>query len=245
MANYKLDERELATRPDRIDFRDREYAPRLISLPESFPAKAEIKGFLQLYRDGKRILDQGTEGACTGYGLAAVINYITWDRWIRANDGLPPPGGEPPPLVSPLMLYDIARAYDEWEGEAYSGSSCRGAMKGWHKHGACRLGAWPRDDNHGTGDIDPWQQDALARPLGAYYRVNARSISDMQAAVHEVRAVYCSARIHEGWSEGTAFQTVRIADLDLPVIELIDGVSGGHAFAIVGYTQDGFIIQNS
>ena len=246
MANFVLDSRQLATRPDRIDFRDREYTSRLISLPDCFPDERIIGDFLKRYcQTDKRILNQGTEGACTGYGLAAVINYIIWDRWMRSHKGNP--GDTPAPaLVSERMLYDTARLYDEWEGEAYSGSSCRGAMKGWHKHGVCELGRWPRDPDFEAGNEDAWGADALSRPLGAYYRVNARSIADMQAAIHEVRAVYCSSRVHGGWQKDKLIKSVKISKFDLPVIDKTgEDLAGGHAFALVGYTQDGFIVQNS
>ena len=36
----------------------------------------------------------------------------------------------------------MARRYDEWPGEDYTGSSARGAMKGWHKHGVCAEAEW-------------------------------------------------------------------------------------------------------
>ena len=84
------------------------------------------------------ILDQGQEGACTGFGLAACVNYLHWERWQR--DGC---SGQRPARVSTRMLYHMARLYDEWPGEDYDGSSCRGAMKGWHHHGVCDETLWP------------------------------------------------------------------------------------------------------
>ena len=43
------------------------------------------------------------------------------------------------------MLYDMAKRYDEWPGETlHEGSSARGAMKGWHKHGVCAEASWPQ-----------------------------------------------------------------------------------------------------
>lgn len=245
MVNHTLGERELATRPDRIDFRDRVYQPRLVSLPHTYPAQDDVSAFLERYRKAAKILDQEKEGACTGFALAAVINFIEWERWMKTSDAhVPDP--EAPPNVSARMLYDIARAYDEWEGEAYSGSSCRGAMKGWHKHGVCAHGLWPRDKGHDLGSPS-WRRDALLRPLGAYYRVEASSIPDLQAAIHEVSAVYCSARIHEGWDNDNLEPEngIDFSDLVLPVIDRNFPKAGGHAFAMVGYTNEGFIVQNS
>ncbi|MFC4215419.1 C1 family peptidase [Pseudophaeobacter arcticus] len=247
----------LDARPDRIDFRDREFRSQLVSLPAQYPSDQQIGLFLEQYQKSGMVLDQGVDGACTGYGLAAVVNYLSWYRkalefWqaeqIRDPVDLPPS----PEKVSEWMLYSAARLYDEWEGEDYSGSSCRGAMKGWHKHGVCKQLYWPRS---GPAD-EVWAQDAARRPLGAYYRVNVQSIADLQAAIYEVGAVYCSARVHEGWFFDeldtapalTRFQLTggNVPDhLAVPIIPLKPQSRGGHAFAVVGYTSRGFIVQNS
>ena len=69
-------------------------------------------------------MNQGQEGACTGFGLACVVNYLRWRRF-----GLPTKMTS----VSPRMLYNFARRYDDYAGEDYNGSSCRGALKGWFR----------------------------------------------------------------------------------------------------------------
>lgn len=258
MTDHQMNNFVLDARPDRIDFRDRVYRPPLVSLPDRFPSDHHISTYLPLYHEHGMILDQGSEGACTGFGLAAVINYVTWEQWMYANNGEPDlEKSPPPPHVSHWMLYDNARVYDEWEGEDYSGSSCRGAMKGWHKHGVCDDSLWPapprtkaeakkRRKTRRKRPEKEWRSDAAGRPLGAYYRVDARSLADMQAAIHEVRAVYCSARVHKGWLPGAQKRLVKITEeVELPVIEFDDEVTGGHAFALVGYTEHGFIVQNS
>jgi twitching motility protein PilT len=61
-------------RPDRYDVRDRTYQPKLVNLPPIYPTLALTKTLLPAYKN--LVLDQGTEGACTGFGLAAMINYI-------------------------------------------------------------------------------------------------------------------------------------------------------------------------
>jgi len=235
-------ERKLDARPDRTDLRDRIYQPPLVSLPDQFPLPQDIEPQLQLCESWKLVLDQGSEGACTGFGLAAVVNYLGFRKWLAAgNDVRKAPKESPVPIVSARMLYQMARVYDEWRGEDYEGSSCRGAMKGWHKHGVCAAAHWPYGSSESPGSpLAGWQDDAARRPLGVYYRIQKESIVDMQAAIHEVGAIYASADVHGGWDEPTAG-----AGSPLPTITQRKNIEGGHAFAFVGYSADGFILQNS
>lgn len=236
----------LDVRPDRLDLRDRPYRPRLVSLPNHYPTQQEIETFLPVYRKHAFILDQGDEGACTGFGLASVVNFLMWSRrWRRqAALGLPidkktvDPKGEEIVHVSPRMLYNLARMYDEWQGEDYEGSSCRGAMKGWHRHGVCTEEYWPYlVDGEFAPPKEGWQQDAARRTIGAYYRIDKRSVNDMQSAILETGAIYVSAKLHAGWDIGSSEE--------LPVIQPESRISGGHAFSMIGYTPAGFIVQNS
>ena len=233
----------LDARADRLDVRDRPYTPRVTNLPPEFPERKKMKEFLPDYLDeaAGRILDQGQEGACTGFGMAATINYLFWARGDKGVN------------VSPRMLYHLAKFYDEWPGEDYSGSSCRGALKGWHKHGVCQRTLWPYTVNPKNGTVpafeDPlngWDADAVQRPLGVYYRIDKNSVVDMQAALAEIGAIYCSGDVHDGWTLPPHNQD--FSDYSsLPVIRYISKtkVSGGHAFALVGYTSQGFVVQNS
>ncbi len=224
--------RTFDARPDRIDLRDRPYQPRLVSLPPRWPRLEDIDRHLPAYARAL-VLDQGEEGACTGFGLAAAINFLQWKHNGYQTRGLE--------TVSPRMLYHLARAYDEWPGEDYEGSSCRGAMKGWHRHGACSEALWPY--RNGRGKIvfiapkKGWESDAARRPLGAYFRIDTRSVSDMQSAIYEVGAIYCSATVHKGWFLKKTREPV--------VLPMRAKSIGAHAFALVGYTEDGFIVQNS
>lgn len=130
-TTYALD-----ARPDRLDLRDRAYQPPTLSLPSQWPLEKDVERLFPAYSNAGLILDQGQEGACTGFGLAAVVNYLQWTR--SYGEG----GKGAFKSVSPYMLYDLARFYDEWPGQDYDGSSCRGAMKGWHKHGVCEQSLW-------------------------------------------------------------------------------------------------------
>lgn len=231
MANPALADRTFDARPDRVDFRDRAYTPPLLALPAQSPDPATLKKLMRDMAARGLVLDQLKEGACTGFGLAGVINHMAWRRAKLSADK--------PVSVSPRMLYQLARQYDEWPGEDYDGSSCRGAMKGWHRHGVCNAQLWPYANARGQF-VKPktgWEEDAATRPLGAYYRVDKASIADMQAAIFEVGAIYVSADVHEGWAIDPAKSP--------PLIPCQKKATGGHAFALVGYTPEGFIVQNS
>src|SRR5688572_28409922 len=58
--------------PDRIDYRDWVYQPHLVALPDQIVNCDSVPA----------ILDQGQEGACTGFALAAVVNYLLAERNI-------------------------------------------------------------------------------------------------------------------------------------------------------------------
>lgn len=221
--------RRLDAAPDRIDLRDWFYEPTLAPLPETLVNCHRVP----------EVLDQGREGACTGFALAAVINFLLAQQG-RAHG------------VSPRMLYDLARRYDEWPGEAYEGSSARGAMKGWVRHGVCRRTTWP-DDRHGAWNLTPQvAREALQVPGGTYYRVKHRQVRDMHAALNETGILYVTLMVHQGWMRPgpTTVEVDYVRDgkqarLKLPVITRQGRAEGGHAVAFVGYTHQGFIVQNS
>ena len=85
------------------------------------------------------------------------------------------------------------------------------------------------------------------RDRGVYYRVDRDAITDMQAALHAIGALYVSASVHAGWLAVAAGSGLARGHDGLPVIGY-DGMaadSGNHAFAIVGYNEHGFVVQNS
>ncbi|MDA0733693.1 MAG: hypothetical protein O2909_03940 [Chloroflexi bacterium] len=83
---------EPATKRDSLDFRDLIYRPALVRLEdELLPNKEYLKP-----------LDQGREGACTGFGLAAVINYLLRARGVSSEEA-----------ASPRMLYEMAKHHDQ------------------------------------------------------------------------------------------------------------------------------------
>lgn len=193
------------------DLRDWPFEPSLVQLRRYVTPPRSLN-----------ILDQQQEGACTGFGLAAVINLLNERRGRRAR-------------VSPRMLYEMARLHDEWPGEEYAGSSCRGAIKGWYNMGVCGDAKWPYTSGKPGSLSVERAKDARANTIGAYYRVQP-SIADFHAAINEGGAVFCSATTHGGWMR---------PDKRTGTIPYIREEQGGHAFAIVGYNSKGFWVQNS
>jgi hypothetical protein len=244
MPTKKLFGKTFDARPDRLDLRDLPYRAPLVGLPSQYPSAEIIEHYLPCYSATDMVLDQGQEGACTGFGLAAVINYLKWEPWLRSmiRAGKDPIKETPPTKISERMLYQNARLYDEWKGEDYDGSSCRGAIKGFHKHGVCRRDIWPYLVKGKPGKPKPeWRENAAQTPLGAYYRIDTGSLADLQAAIYEVHAVYVSASVHSGWRIENRRKSLEDATIQYPG----GGDTGGHAFALVGYTPQGFIVQNS
>jgi len=230
--------RVLTTRKDPSDLRDRAYVPPPVSLYEAFPTDADVAALLPTYSRAGLILDQGQEGACTGFGLAGVVNYL---RWRKAS--MPKRMAS----VSPRMLYNFARRYDEYAGEDYDGSSCRGALKGWFNHGVCLEDDWPYTADATTRPRYGYAQRAAQQTLGVYFRVELRSITDLQSAIQQVGAVYASAFTHAGWDAVPRLGHPPRGHAELPVVAF-DGrpsETDGHAFALVGFNARGFVIQNS
>jgi hypothetical protein len=125
-------------------------------------------------------------------------------------------------------------------------------MIGWVKHGVCSADKWPphlKGPEHFTQSIE---DDAQATPGGAFYRVMHRQVRDVHAALNEVGILYLTLMVHRGWFRPGP-KTVEITyflqgvgrKLTFPIIQRQGEADGGHAVAIVGYTDQGLIIQNS
>ena len=93
---------------DTPDIRDRMYEPALL----------QLRGSIEPDRGHIHVRNQLSEGACTGFALAAAIDMLNGGR------------GRSDVKVSARMLYEMARRFDEWTGEDYDGSSLRGAIRG-------------------------------------------------------------------------------------------------------------------
>lgn len=194
------------------DIRDWIYQPALVRLPDYIDPQVHTR---------RIILDQKSEGACTGFSLAGAINMLHQ----RAGQDT---------TVSPRMLYEMAKRSDEWPGEEYDGSSLRGAIRGWRNMGVCEEEYWPYRVGRNKGELSiDAAKNARNHTLGAYYRLSP-IISHFHSALIETGVIAVSAKVHSGWNQPVN-----------GVIEQQTNMIGGHAFIIVGYNEKGFWIQNS
>ena len=156
------------------DLRDRMYEPPLIKLEEEIEPDAA----------GFNIRHQGTEGACTGFALAAAIDLLNSRR------------GHEDVTVSARMLYEMAKRFDEWTGEDYEGSSLRGAIRGWWHNGVCPEELWPYKKKADRDTLTVERSKAAhVHALGAYYRLRP-NLTDFHAALNETGVLCASARVH-------------------------------------------------
>ena len=231
--------------PDTPDQRDWIYRPNLASLP------AKIKPSELSWLDLSRVRDQKQQPSCTGHALAALIDLLLDKQLYEDNDyALPDSAAIPAPWASAYMLYKNAQFHDEWEGEAYSGSSLRGVIKGFFHNGVCSLDTEKKlrreFDRHG---IQLWHsnhelvsQSRQVR-LGAYYRVRSR-LTDVHAALNETGILLVSAKVHSGWTS----DLLENSEIEFGRAQREE--SGArrqrrHAFIVLGYDEGAFWIQNS
>ena len=226
--------------PDPFDERDLEYRPRLTPLPPRVDQRPEQAADFVLLQKGQ---------SCTGHALAAVINTVlaqTRAAYDSQTDGNGQAQDRPFDKVSPYMLYRLARRYDEFAGEEDVGSSLRGGFKGWFNHGVALTDDWPDLDLNPEPDLDDpaFADRCRDRPLGAFYRINPFRLDDMQSAICELHAIAVSGVIHDGWV--TPVELERDGQTMHVISRRVDSKSiGGHAFALVGYNEVGFLVQNS
>jgi hypothetical protein len=221
-------------RPDPLDLRDTPFRPGVANALalELFPSLLP------------QVKDQGASNACTGFALATAIEILL-QRSQR----------EPAPSISAFMLYNMARRFDEVQGneDVDVGSSVRGALKGWHRFGACMQALWPEEPMpSATNDPDTdWWLDAVKRPLGAYYRVDAQNLGHVQSALTETQVLYACAAWHPGWEAGFAAGEHEASPRSFAEVWEIpyagDGAAAdsGHAFVVLGYNARGLLIQSS
>lgn len=250
--------RRLTARKDYVDLRDQVYQPSLSVLrPEQWPEQRLFDTSTPCCL-AFGVRDQHDREDCVGQALATLID-IQMRLQSRDPAGAGVLGnGE---AVSASMIYSMARYHDAFgdlhEDEAARAAAganrdggvrtLRAAIKAFYHHGACLArggdgeSVWADD---GDGMSRDWPTAAQAesaenRALGAYYRL-LPILNHYHAALRDTETILVSARTHAGWDRGRVQENGGVIPWDPDA-----GDEGGHAFLIVGYTREGFLVLNS
>ena len=227
---------------DPVDLRDRVYRASLAPLaPCLLPPKMLLERLRSNRKNSNFPRNQGSSPTCTGQALASLLDIQRLDRWGDAKDF---------PSISARMIYQMALRRETENDAAPAGSTLRSAIKGVYNFGACADSAWPFIPEEACGDLDATRSKAArAISLGAYFRV-LPYLNDYHCALNETGAILVGASIHGGWispeceSQDVAGRMIQVARINDPDSQ--DGAQeDGHAFLIVGYTAQGFIVLNS
>lgn len=212
------------------DLRDELYTPTFKVLPPEFYPDA-LTGPGQRTAIATGVRSQGGRNDCVGQALAGLID-IQW-RLQRS-------GSDNDFRASGRMLNKLARFYDSYGDHKIPQDgirTLRAAIKAFHHHGVCpsgqEQGAWRETDFDRTW---PSREQAVAAEgcvLGGYRRLQP-ILHHYHSAISETHAVLVSAMTHGGWFEPPG-----------GMIALADADKGYHAFLLVGYTREGFLVLNS
>ena len=210
---------------DSPDLRDQIYRPSLRPLGQILFPRNDL---LRL-----DVRDQGTEGSCAGQALASMIDFLR----VAAS----PPGKIS--RASARMLIEFARHVEQRSNASPSlpedgVNSLRSAIKAFYHNGVCLDEHWPYRPGESCGDLTPERsKEARKLALGAYFRLEP-VLNDYHAALNEAGAIYVAANVHDRWD----YDAVKSANGRIkPGRQSI----GGHAFVLVGYDQEGFLVLNS
>ena len=231
---------------DRPDLRDLTYSPSLRALTRRLDPPSYLVAALRNRRRVARVVRNQLLGAeegrssCTAQALASVIDIL------RVVDGAGDLRILDDVRASAEMLYAEGRLIEAAElgrsQPAEGLNSLRSAIKAYYHNGVCTEDEWGKSKGVRTegGHAVAVAKAARDITLGAYYRVHPR-LNDYHTALNDVGAIFAAAEIHAGWDTAA----VRGNGGRINVAGAAGGVVGNHAFVIVGYDEDGFLVLNS
>ncbi len=178
------------------------------------------------------IWDQDRLGACTGFGVAGVLN-------IMMRDNKPDPVSEFQP--SPLFIYYCERVIEGTVNED-SGAMIRDGIKAVAKWGACDEKSWPYEIKKFA--VKPplaAYTKAKKNKIDSYERVNQNELSIRTALAKGYPVVF-------GFSVYESFETRAVSKTGVvPYPKTSEALLGGHCVILVGYDHPKrrFICRNS
>ena len=172
--------------PDKLDLRDRPYLPAVALFAAARVPRRAPK---------LPVLDQGDTSACTGFALAAVVDHLLRTAGRAKEAGRL--------AVDALLDGAALRRVSRRRGRGLEPARRAQGLVQARRLRAARCGTRIEMPAPTNAPGEDWWLDAVNRPLGAYYRVDPRSVTDMHVALNEVGILYASAVCHDGWLEGS------------------------------------------
>ena len=226
--------------PDPVDVRDLIYRPSLALLPDQFLCAAidpRIRACSGLFK----VRQQGKQPICIGEALAALIDIQRIESFQQRGDVHDAQAVVLPASATMLQAMALVVENTDTGSSAPDIHSLRSGLKGFYNTGVCTEKTWRQEvRGKSMAAFDDASvtvmREARNVTLGAYYRV-ASIINDYHSALAEAGALYVAAELHGGWSH--------------PPNGVINHTDAGaapaaaHAFVIVGYNSDGFLVLNS
>lgn len=235
-------QREPDAATDPPDRRDLHYAPTVQRMPTRIDPREDGSWWSPAL-----VRDQGPRSSCAAHAVAAAVDMLL-ERERLDHDGVSPRPtvrDRGVPYASAYMLFGNARLHDEWPGTRHHGTSLRGALRGFRQNGVASCAddpcEWDDADWHAMARHVRREVPEAAREVvpAAYMRVEPR-LNDFHAALAEVGVIVVTARVHAAWWQVDE------------VIRYRPRTTGGdgsdspvHAFVVIGFTEKGFIVQNS
>lgn len=228
-------DRVIALRADPPDLRDQVFLPSLRPLA----ARGDPVGVMRPDDPAPYPLrHQGRDGLCVGFALANLIDLH------RAASAGP---GDDPGRMSARMIYEMARRLERRGPQDPDGvRSLRSAIKAFYHYGCCPQDLWPDDAGPGDDGDDPTIarfKAARGVTLGAYYRVRPM-LNDYHSALMEADGILVSAMIHDGWHQDHLYRADAPPEIRGRIPPSREE-TGAHAFVILGYDPEGFLVLNS
>lgn len=213
--------RAFGWKPQKPDFRDRKFSFVRIS-------EMELPVSVDLRSQCPAPYDQGALGSCTANAIGFLCEF-DWMKEKKADPFTP----------SRLFIYYNER---EMEGSVDddAGAEIRDGIKSLNTYGFCPESDWAYDiDQFAVKPPEKAYSDALKDIVKEYGAVD----QDKQS----MKAVLAAGfPIVIGFSVYDSFMTDEVASTGVvPMPGEDESVQGGHAVAIVGYDEKGWIVRNS
>lgn len=212
--------RKYLCRPDRIDTNDKPFkTSRAGALPNSTNNRAN---------DFPEILDQGSLGACVGYSVAAIGQFIERRKSpIQAYY-----------YLDPEYLYYKAREFmgtTSWDSGAY----IRDALSVLLHNGCCTISRYEGERDFRLKPPPEADENASGHKIEAYYRIMTKL--QLQQALADGIPIAAGMEI---WSSFESDEVARTGYVPMPD-KSKEYVLGGHAVVFMDYTPTHIVGRNS